>query len=258
MTILVAAGHGNHPKRDRGAVGNGIVEGLETLRLRDAVAENLRHLGFRPETDGVAGANDPLSRSIELAHQADIAIEFHFNSGPATASGVEVLATESRVSLAQQLAAAVATPCALPLRGAHGWRSTTSGHHSRLGFCDAGGLILEVCFLSNASDVANYLRAFPAIALAVAGVLANPPIAGKIGAELATAPRHVRKAFKPNTATTLVLPEGTELFRFSNEPALKGPEVSPWWSPVRSLRPGDPGLARISHQRSARTKFGRV
>lgn len=171
--ILVSAGHTNDPRSDRGAAGNGYVEGRETLRLRDQTAALLRAKGVTVVEDGADGVNEPLKKALKLIPGTDAAVEFHLNAGPKTATGVEVLSKPGRKKLAQRIAKAVGAATGLRLRGEQGWKADTSGQHHRLAFCSAGGLIVEVCFISNRSDMAAYEKHFEAICEGVAYVLAT-------------------------------------------------------------------------------------
>lgn len=171
--ILISAGHTNIKGQDRGAAANGYIEGELAVTLRDAVAARLRDLGRKVSEDGFDGVNDPLTKAIALARAADTALEFHWNSGPASATGVEVLCKSPKKALAQRIAGVVAANLGLRLRGDKGWKSDTSGAHSRLGFCDAGGLIVEVCFITNADDMAAYHGNFGKLVEGLAAVLAT-------------------------------------------------------------------------------------
>lgn len=171
--ILVSAGHTNIKGQDRGAASGVYVEGELSVVLRDAVAARLRELGRKVSEDGFDGVNEPLTKAIALARAADVAVEFHWNSGPASATGIEVLCKPTKKALAQRLAAAVASATGLTLRGEKGWKSDTSGAHSRLGFCEAGGLIVEICFITNANDMAAYHGNFGKVVEALASRLAT-------------------------------------------------------------------------------------
>lgn len=169
--ILVSAGHTNIRGLDRGAEGSGYIEGLETLRLRNATAGFLRLAGLDVVEDGADGENEPLKKALALARSSRLAVEYHFNAGPATATGIEVLSKIRHRRLAQMIASAIAGATGLRLRGDKGWKADDSGQHHRLAFCEAGGLIVEVCFISNGADMAAYQRNFEAICRGVARVL---------------------------------------------------------------------------------------
>jgi N-acetylmuramoyl-L-alanine amidase len=170
--ILISAGHTNVQGQDRGVASGKFYEGVETLKLRDRIATLLRSRGVSTLEDGADGINDPLKRALALAKAATVAVEIHFNGGVPKATGIEVLAKPKHKDLAQKLAGAVHAATGLVLRGDKGYKPDDSGQHHRLAFCEAGGLILEVCFLTNSSDMAAYVAHFEDIAQGVADVLA--------------------------------------------------------------------------------------
>lgn len=172
-TILVSAGHSTVTPRDPGAVGNGYTEAYLTLELRDMVADRLRELGCKVTEDGADGESLPLKKAVALARQADVAIEFHWNAGPPAATGIEVLSKPNHKALAQKLAGAIAESTKLNLRGDKGWKADNSGQHHRLAFCEAGGLIVEVCFISSKVDMERYVACKQEVASALANVLAS-------------------------------------------------------------------------------------
>lgn len=171
--ILVSAGHSTVPPRDPGAIGSGYVEATEAVRLRDSIATRLRAKGVIVLEDGVDGESDPLKKAIGLARQSHIAIEIHFNGNTKPSiSGVEVYAKTDKRNIAQSLAAAIADATGLKTRGGDGgYRPDNSGQHQRLGFCEAGGLVVEVCFISNADDMRRYSQNFDKIAENISDVL---------------------------------------------------------------------------------------
>jgi N-acetylmuramoyl-L-alanine amidase len=125
-------------------------------------------------TDGAGDVNQVLKEAIALAKTANVAIEYHFNAGPSSATGIEVLSLAGKKALAQRVAGAIRQATGLKLRGSDsGWKSDSSGQHPRLGFCRAGGLVVEVCFISNPADMAAYVCSFQAIVNNVARVLFN-------------------------------------------------------------------------------------
>ena len=172
--ILVSAGHSNVPPKDPGAVGNGFTEAILTVELRDAVAAGLRKLGGSVIEDGADGVNDPLKKALVLARKADVAIEFHWNaSNNPDASGVEILAKSSEKPLAKGLAKAIHDATGIKIRGEGGWKSEFSGQHPRLAFVQAGGVICEVCFISNKADMTAYRENFDQVVRNLAAVLAR-------------------------------------------------------------------------------------
>lgn len=169
--VFISAGHDS---KTPGCVANGHKESDLTLYLRDRIAANLRGMNVRVITDGREGENLPLRDAIALAKEnTGPSIELHFNAPGDKSTGVEVLANPELKPLAMSLAAAISTVLKVPLRGVLGYKSPNSGQHHRLGFCEAGGLIVEACFMSNSAELNNYLSRDEDVAVAVAKVLAN-------------------------------------------------------------------------------------
>lgn len=177
-TILISAGHSTVPPLDPGAVGpKGEKEANIALKMRDQVAAKLRAKGLDVTEDGADGVNEPLSKALTLARGAQVAIEFHLNAGPPTATGIEVLSKPNRRALGRALAQAIHAATGSPLRGGDGgWKADNSGAHHRLAFCEAGGLIVELAFISSTSDLDALINNFGTVAENIANV-----VAGEVG-----------------------------------------------------------------------------
>lgn len=171
-TVFISAGHGG---TDPGCVANGHKESDLALSLRERVAANLRGLNVRAITDGKENQNLPLTEAIKLVKQNNgPSIELHFNASEfEKISGVEVLSLPEMKPLAQQLGMAISAVLQIPARGHLGYRAKDSGQHHRLGFVEAGGLIVEVCFMTNSRELNNYLYHDEEVAVAIAQVLAK-------------------------------------------------------------------------------------
>lgn len=174
MKVLVAAGHSG---TDPGAVAGRHTEAALMLELRDAVAARLRAMGVDVAEDGADGQNLPLRAAIELLRGKDLGVELHTNAASApTAGGVEVVARKDRRAEAQRVAAAIAGVLRLPLRRDKGWFSTDDfmlARRFRPGFAEAGGLIVEVFFISNPAELAKYLALKAQVADAIAEAIAG-------------------------------------------------------------------------------------
>lgn len=167
--IVITAGHST---TDPGAVGGGLTEADICTDFRNLVAHYLKAAGVPFTTDGKEGENLPLARAIALVKAAGpgvLAVEFHCNAAanPA-ATGVESLSSEKGKALGAAMCKAIADTIGIKNRGAKG---EASGQHSRLGFVQAGGVILELFFISNPDDRRRYLDKKWLVAKAVAGVL---------------------------------------------------------------------------------------
>ena len=179
-TIFISAGHSDS---DPGAVSAAGLREEDLARdLRNAIRSELIALGSEPLTDGDNSQNQPLTEAVKIARRNSkgINIEIHFNAGPPTASGIEALCYSNHKALSQAVCLAIAEITKTKVRGDNGWKPSVSGQHARLAFCEAGGIILEVEFISNTQALTVYRRNVPAIAKSVAAVLHQASGAGSL------------------------------------------------------------------------------
>jgi N-acetylmuramoyl-L-alanine amidase len=109
---------------------------------------------IRIGTDGVGTENLPLQVAAAQAREYDIAVEFHCNGFHLpTARGTEVLSAPKDKVLAARLSAAVSKGLGTYDRGA---KPENAGQHHRLAFVRAGGMIVELFFLTNHEDLEKY------------------------------------------------------------------------------------------------------
>lgn len=149
-SILLSAGHSN---TDPGAVAQGRREADIAVEFRNLVSYYLLQWGVPHDTDGKGTDNYPLAQAVKQAALHDVAVEFHCNSGPSTATGAEVLSGADDERLAVALSKAVADGLGIRNRGA---KPENAGQHHRLAFVRAGGLIVELFFLTNRGDLKAY------------------------------------------------------------------------------------------------------
>ena len=171
-TFVISAGHSN---TDPGAVGNGLKEADIAVELRNAVADRLRVEGHTVFTDGSGTTNDSLRDAIKLIKGQGIALEIHCNAAAnASASGVESIAKGTKLKpFCQKLSKAVADVLGEKLRGDVGFIDPTQSARGKLGWCDAGGVILETFFISNPKSVAAYQAKKQEVVSAIVEVLLN-------------------------------------------------------------------------------------
>ncbi|AXY41091.1 N-acetylmuramoyl-L-alanine amidase [Halomonas sp. JS92-SW72] len=165
-SLYIAAGHSD---TDPGAVGHGHTEADIVLEFRDLLADYLRRRVIF-DKDGAPGQNLPLREAIGAAKAHDLAVEFHCNAftDPA-ATGVETLSHRQHYPLGNALCQAIADTLGIANRGAKG---EASGQHSRLAFiAQGGGLIVELFFITNKSDLAKYIANRRRVVAAVGDVL---------------------------------------------------------------------------------------
>lgn len=176
--IFISAGHGNVPGKDMGAAGNNYVEGKEAAILRELIARKLSNIhGITAVLDDDKNVlSDTLRYFKALTTPDSIVVDIHFNAGPTTATGTEVLipspASAFETQLAKQLCWVISDVLGVKNRGV---KNELQSHHGRLGWLRLNGenILLEVCFISNASDMQRYVNNSQTLATAIAGVLAN-------------------------------------------------------------------------------------
>lgn len=165
-SVFVSAGHSDV---DPGAMGFGRREADIAVEFRNIVSFYLMRAGVPHELDGGATENLPLREAVAKARKHPIAVEFHCNAAAAaSASGTETLSSPGNLSLGSRLCHAIASTLLIRNRGP---KPEDAGQHHRLAFVQAGGIIVELFFISNASDVAAYDARKWLAARAVAEVL---------------------------------------------------------------------------------------
>lgn len=164
--IVITAGHSN---KDPGATNGVVTEAHIVTDFRNMVAFYLQRDNISFSTDGVGAENLPLASAIKLVTRGSVAVEFHCNAfSTTTATGVETLSQDKDKPLGTKLCSVVSEVLSITNRGAKG---EGSGQHSRLGFVQAGGVILELFFISNPKDLQVYLDKKWVLAREVAKVL---------------------------------------------------------------------------------------
>ena len=169
MKYLISAGHSS---ADPGACAHGHTEAAIALDMRDLVAKRLLEMRHTVLMDGNIAENLPLQTAIALINGTDLAVELHCNAAVnAQATGVEVIAPAHLKLVAQRIARAIAAETGQKLRGDLGWIDQAQSARGRLGFIEAGGLIVEMVFISNAADLRAFLADKERVAMAIAGAM---------------------------------------------------------------------------------------
>ena len=165
----ITAGHSNS---DPGAVNGKIKEADLVTNFRNAVTHYLREADLQVKTDGTGTKNDPLSAAVKLIQGSSVAVEFHMNAATSKqANGIETIALPKDKKLAQDLSKAVADALGSRLRGDNGWIDQSKSARGRLAYVNAGGLIVELGFISNEDELARFNARYWLAAKAVAKVL---------------------------------------------------------------------------------------
>ncbi|WP_180128147.1 MULTISPECIES: N-acetylmuramoyl-L-alanine amidase [unclassified Acinetobacter] len=167
--VTITAGHSNS---DPGAVDGKYKEAELVRQFRNAVTHYLREAGLQVKTDGTGTKNDPLSAAVKLIQGSSVAVEFHMNAAASKqANGIETIALPKDKKLAQDLSKAVADALGGRLRGDNGWIDQSKSARGRLAYVNAGGLIVELGFISNEVELAAFQVRYWLAAKAVAKVL---------------------------------------------------------------------------------------
>lgn len=159
-SIFLSSGHSDKVGRDRGAAGNGYIEGVLTVEFRDLLEKELKSLGAKVYKDG----NDTiLAQTIAFFKgktlSDSIVIDTHWNAGNALATGTEVLvsavSTPFEKKLAKDVVDEIAETLGIKNRGV---KTELDSQHKRLGFLHITGenILIEMCFISNANDMKKY------------------------------------------------------------------------------------------------------
>ncbi|OAL80492.1 MULTISPECIES: N-acetylmuramoyl-L-alanine amidase [unclassified Acinetobacter] len=165
----ITAGHSN---TDPGAVNGKVKEADLVVNFRNAVTHYLREAGLQVKTDGTGTKNDPLSAAVKLIQGSSVAVEFHMNAAASKqANGVETIALPKDKKLAQDLSKAVADALGSRLRGDNGWIDQSKSARGRLAYVNAGGLIVELGFISNEDELARFNARYWLAAKAAAKIL---------------------------------------------------------------------------------------
>lgn len=165
----ITAGHSNS---DPGVVNSKVKEADLVVNFRNAVTHYLREAGLQVKTDGTGTKNDPLSAAVKLIQGSSVAVEFHMNAAASKqANGIETIALPKDKKLAQDLSKAVADALGSRLRGDNGWIDQSKSARGRLAYVNAGGLIVELGFISNEDELARFNARYWLAAKAVANIL---------------------------------------------------------------------------------------
>lgn len=169
MSIFLSAGHSD---TDPGAVAFGRKEADIAVEFRNMVSFYLTRAGIKHDLDATGTANLPLAATVaKTRRRQGVEVEFHCNAAAnPKAGGVETLSGPLDMPLGGRICAAIARALGIRNRGA---KPENAGHHSRLAFVQAGGIIVELFFITSPADLEAYEARRWVAAKAVAEVLAE-------------------------------------------------------------------------------------
>lgn len=180
--IFVSAGHSTNPKKDRGASGNGYVEGLLTAELRQIVVEELKKLGAQYVVDvDDSILSETIAKFKNLTSSNSIVFDIHFNSAGPDAKGVETFVPNNpskfEVEISEKLSKTVAGILQTSIRGDYkgskGVKTESESARKQLGWMRLTGenVLIEICFISNKTEMARYQEKKYEIGKAIARIL---------------------------------------------------------------------------------------
>lgn len=157
LVIYPIAGHSNN---DPGAVYNNVTEALKTQELRNLIAAYLKQKGHKHIVDNDAENNRQLQNRIKPG-TGSVLVDHHFNASVNTmATGCEVIiannANTHSKAIAKELAEGTAKILGITNRGV---KTESQTHRGKIGIVNLGAgiaCLVEVCFLSNKTDMAKY------------------------------------------------------------------------------------------------------
>lgn len=172
MLILIAGHNGN----GTGASSPHLDEGVETIVLRNLICLNLTRNGFTDyyTDDDRDNLNTVITKLKSKVKKDDILIDIHFNSAIETANGTEIFIptdySPEEKSLAETL---LKTACDTLGTKSRGVKVEGQSQHSKLGMLHLPCItvLLEVCFLTNKSDINKYKENRERLAERIAGDL---------------------------------------------------------------------------------------
>jgi N-acetylmuramoyl-L-alanine amidase len=175
--IFISAGHNpNGIKVDVGAVANGYTEANLAIDFRELVEVELNKLKVQYVTDADTERLAEYLERIKTGN-ASVVLEFHFDaSDKPTVSGttsiVGVDADRLDMSFAREIVNTTSAILGIKNRGVI---SEAQSHRGRLGLMRENGIVslLELCFITNKSDLESYFRNRQSLAREIAKIVAR-------------------------------------------------------------------------------------
>lgn len=174
--IAISAGHSNVVGQDQGACGNGLIEGVETIKIRNQIKRYLGLFNIPVSIDpdwSMTGATVKLFR--QWFYGKDIVIDIHINAASSiSATGTEVIVpndcSDFEHSLAAELSKEISERLEIRDRGVK--REYQSARKKLLWMTiPAETVLIECFFITNKYDVEKYERNFNSMCEGIANVL---------------------------------------------------------------------------------------
>jgi N-acetylmuramoyl-L-alanine amidase len=160
-TLYLSAGHSAQDGIDQGAQGNGYSEGKLTSELRAMLVNELKTIGVTANVDSdysVTGQTVRLFKTMVSGNS--VAIDIHFNAATSElATGTEVLIPASATTFEKVFAADLAKKMSEVLNIKNrGVKTELESARKKLLWMEipCENILLEVCFISNTTDIRSY------------------------------------------------------------------------------------------------------
>lgn len=171
-TLIIGAGHGGS---DPGASGNGYIERDLAIEFRNLLVSELKKLSVNCITDPDSNAlKESLLYFKEYFNPDSVNVDIHWNAASPAATGTEVLintnATPFEKQLGGKIADTIATMLNIKNRGLKTERDSARG---TLAWLHQAGrnYIVEMCFISNKTDMVKYQGKKHELSKAIADIL---------------------------------------------------------------------------------------
>ena len=169
--VFPIAGHHNN---DPGAMANGYKESDLTKELRNLISDELSKRNHRHIMDDDAETNRQYQNRIKPG-SGSVILDIHFDAAQPSASGTAAfVANNANINsqkFASELAAVTSKILGIPSRGV---RTEGQSQHSKIGILHKGAgiaALIEVCFITNTSDMIKYQANKQNLAKAYAEIL---------------------------------------------------------------------------------------
>ena len=173
--VFISAGHQSYNNIDPGAIANGVKEADLTTEFRNAVVSELRKLNVQVITDteeeDLKGTMTQMSAELT---EKDLAIDIHFNAATPAAYGTEVFIPDKYTPFEFTAATALLHTIITVLQTtSRGVKTESQSSHKRLGFMrpNCENILIEVCFITNTSDLFKYQHNKQTLALNLASTI---------------------------------------------------------------------------------------
>jgi N-acetylmuramoyl-L-alanine amidase len=177
--LIITAGHSLKEAGARGV--EGVKEEIETIKLRDDVTKHLKKwykvdVWNDNDSDSLQTVINQIKAKVKS--KFDISIDIHFNAGPPTATGVEVIVPNSpsleEKFLGSKLSEEIAKTLKLRNRGL---KTEDDTARKTIGILRqphvATNILLEICFITNSNDVASYRANYLKLVQTISDTIGN-------------------------------------------------------------------------------------